>query len=71
MDTREQGRIISWSDREGRGVIRRAKGPDIEFSFSAIRQEPGSYLGLTVGTTVTFLLVNTDTGTQVQDVAVG
>ncbi|WP_165975790.1 cold shock domain-containing protein [Actinomadura rubrisoli] len=63
--------IISWSDREGRGVIQRAEGPDVEFSFTAVHQASGSYLGLTVGLRVTFVLVNTDSGVQAQDVVVG
>jgi hypothetical protein len=70
MAARERGVIVSWSDREGRGLIRRSEGPDVEFSFSAIHHEPGLYYGLTVGTPVTFLLMNTDAGIQVQDVAV-
>lgn len=68
MTGREEGLIVSWSGSGGRGMIRRADGSQVVFSFSDIRQGRGSYLGLTEGRRVTFLLVNTEAGLRAREV---
>ncbi|MFD0851419.1 hypothetical protein ACFQ07_04275 [Actinomadura adrarensis] len=69
MAAREHGVIVSWSDRKGRGQIRRTDGTLITFTSAALRQAPGSYLGMTVGLRVTFVLVDTGAGLRAEDVA--
>jgi cold shock CspA family protein len=71
MAAREPGVIGSWNDREGRGIIRRHQGPDVVFSFSAIRHAAGGYLGLHEGLAVTFTLVETQEGYRAKDVEMG
>lgn len=69
MADREEGRIVSWSDSAGLGVIRRTDGSEVVFSFADVRQHPGAYVGLSNGLRVSFVVVSTEAGLRARDVA--